>query len=192
MGLVRGEPEGANCPTGCGIPSAQEKSSRLDGPLPKTGQDWLTTLRLDVDRREWDNVGVGCFVRLLLSFAILACPFNCMGAFEGGDAQTVASPACSCCSNVSFEPNTAPNRLPESPDDDCPCPTCFCNGAVLPADSLAGDVDDGLQPSDSLVVASLEGESQSTSASVALADRHFPTFLLSGRFVRILHESFLL
>lgn len=113
-----------------------------------------------------------------------------MGAFEGGVAQTAASPAFSCCSNVSFEPNTSPSRVLESPDDDCPCPTCFCNGAVQPADSLAGDVDDGLQPSDSLAVARLEGEFQSTVASAALADRRFRIFLPSGRFVRILHESF--
>ena len=132
-------------------------------------------------------------VRLLLSFAILACPFNCMGAFAGDDAQTLALPECSCCSHVSFEPNTAPNRLPESPDDDCPCPTCFCNGAVLPSDILSCNIaDDELQPCYSLVVASLPGESQSTSLSAALADQHFPTFLPSGRFVRILHESFLL
>jgi len=132
-------------------------------------------------------------IRLLLIFAILACPFNCMGAFKGGDAQTVASPACTCCSNVSFEPDTAPNRLPESPDDDCPCPTCFCNGAVLPADSLSGDItDDESQPSFDLVAASLTVESQSTMLSATLSAHAVPTFLRSGRFVRILHESFLL
>lgn len=132
-------------------------------------------------------------VRLLLIFAILACPLNCMGAFEGGDAQTVASQACSCCLNVSFEPDTAPNRLPESPDDGCPCPTCFCSGAVLVVDSLSGDIaDDASQPSFDLVAAILTVESQSTMLSATLAAHAVPTFLRSGRFVRILHESFLL
>lgn len=132
-------------------------------------------------------------VRLLLSFAILACPFNCMGAFGGGDTQIAASSDCSCCSHVAVEPTTAPDRLPESPVDDCPCPTCFCNGAVLPSDSLSGDIaDDELQPSFDLVVASLAVEFQSTTSSATLSAHALPTILLSGRFVRILHESFLL
>ena len=132
-------------------------------------------------------------VRLLLIFAILACPYNCMGAFEGESLQSVATPACSCCSSVSFEPDTAPFGLPESPDNDCPCPTCLCSGAVLVADSLSGDIaDDESQPSFDLLAASLTVESQAATSCAPLSTRAAPAFPVSGRFVRILHESFLL
>lgn len=132
-------------------------------------------------------------VRLLLIFAILACPFNCMGAFEGENLQSVTSPACSCCSNVSFEPDTAPFGLPESSDDDCPCLACFCSGAVLVVDSLSGEIaGDESQPSSDLVAASLIVESQMASSSAPLSTRAAPAITVSGRFVRILHESFLL
>lgn len=148
---------------------------------------------LDLDWTCRDNVKMMYCIRLLLSFAILACPFNCMGAFDGGDAQSTSSPACTCCSHDLPAENSAPNQVPHSPDDDCPCPTCFCNGAVLPSGDLAGDIaNDELQPSCYLEVAILLGDSQSTSLSASLADLHFPTSLPSGRFVRILHESFLL
>lgn len=132
-------------------------------------------------------------VRILLSFAILACPFNCMGAFCGGDAQIAASPECSCCSHIAVEPANAPNQLPQSPGDDCPCCECFCHGAVLTSDSLSRDIaDDELQPCCDLVAASLDVEFRSTTSSATLSAHAVPTIMLSGRFVRILHESFLL
>ena len=133
-------------------------------------------------------------IRLLLTFAILTCPFNCMGAFEGGVVQTVNSSACTCCSHGSSAENSTPNQVPHAPGDNCPCPMCFCNGAVLPSGDLARYIaaDDELQPYYGWEVAILLNESQSISLSASLADRHFPISLPSGRFVRILHESFLL
>lgn len=150
-------------------------------------------LRLDVDRRNCDNVKMVCFVRLLLIFAILACPFNCMGALSEGNAQTAISPGCSCCSHGSSGERSAPDRLPNSPDDDCQCPTCFCNGPVLPSDGVARDLgDDGPHSSHAVLVENLQGESPLTSAALADGCSGPPTSLPSGRYVRILHESFLL
>lgn len=133
------------------------------------------------------------FLRLLLSFAVLACPLNCMGALGDGDTQAVSLPGCSCCSHGFSGENSVPHRLPHAPNDDCQCPTCLCNGAVLLSDDAARDVEmGGLHVSCDVLVEYLQAESPVALPALAECFSGLPTSLPSGRCVRILHQSFLL
>lgn len=131
--------------------------------------------------------------RLVLILALLACPLNCMGALSRVDAPNERPSACGCCAHQTAKRDSTPARVPHSPDDDCQCPTCLCNGAVLLADDVAFD----LNPIGEHVLAEMWiGDLLGASAAKSLActdwwldqSIHQPT----GRAARILYQSFLL
>lgn len=65
---------------------------------------------------------------LLLTASLLACPFRCLGALGPNVGSPEAAVAgCACCHDDEA------TSCPESgvPEDDCSCPNCLCDGAVL-------------------------------------------------------------
>ena len=130
---------------------------------------------------------------LALILSLLACPLNCMGAFTDVGAQNSAPAACGCCGNGIADRDSAPPRVPDTPDDDCQCPTCLCNGAVILLDS--GSLD--LLSLNEHILAELwieEGSEDLASVSSAWIDwcRDHRILHPAGRAARILHQSFLL
>ena len=152
----------------------------------------MIAIRLDRDFRSRTIRRMREPIRLLLSFTILACPLNCMGAFNGGDTQSAEQSKCGCCPHDSMGHQPKPDHPPDSPDDTCPCPTCLCNGAVLCADDAAIEVEfSGLN---SAGVALLENHADASSpVLLALRRPHLGwpiTASSTGRFVRVLRQSF--
>lgn len=127
-------------------------------------------------------------LRLLLTLLTLACPLNCMGAFEFSNAPEEAAPACACCHHHSAEEESSTPEQQPTPFDDCSCASCFCQGALLS--------DDELELADSHQVQFVAPPP--TNAPEAIA----PTFLHrpacpeaarpTGAMLRILHQTFLL
>jgi len=131
--------------------------------------------------------------RLILIFAVMACPLNCMGALSESDAPSMSTSACGCCSHHAAERDSEPVGAPDSPNHDCPCPTCLCNGAVLLADDVAFDLS-SIGSHDWAVVSIVDLSGASTSSSAACDDWCQDHSILrpAGRAARILHQSFLL
>lgn len=64
---------------------------------------------------------------ILLAVHLLACPFRCQSCQVA--AQDHAQPACCCCEHQDAdEDNQGDNR---SPERDCSCPNCICEGATI-------------------------------------------------------------
>ena len=79
---------------------------------------------------------------LLTSYALLACPYRCVGSSSVKCASAEPTRTCSCCDaepNLSADVNPQDTRVPAEP---CKC-NCLCQGAVLSKDDvvlLTGDL----------------------------------------------------
>lgn len=140
------------------------------------------------------SVSVSAFLRLLLTVLTLACPLNCMGAFQvGSDTSAEDEPVCSTCSCCAPSHSQSKPATPEDdpqPSDDEACPSCFCQGAVLASDDGPLVVNDNQPALLDLVLAS---HSITGHAPASFHGSHRPpASTSSGSMLRILHQSFLL
>jgi hypothetical protein len=118
-------------------------------------------------------------------FALLICPFRCMGAFADASAED-AAPKCSCCHHAS-ENSSSPEQ-PMEGSGDCGCASCLCHGAVRG--------DDGDAQNQSVLylcflmipVEPMAPESVLDGVSVSIENS--PP-CVSGRTLRIVQQSFL-
>ncbi len=79
-------------------------------------------------------------LHILITMALFACPFNCMGTGldETGSVQNdVSKHCCNCCSHGNSA--SQKNRSPEQ-QDDCPCSNCLCQGAVTGIENIDFEV----------------------------------------------------
>jgi hypothetical protein len=122
---------------------------------------------------------------LLTVFALLACPFNCMGNAAVCDAEDERPTRCSCCHH-SPEEGSSDSGRPAAPDDDCGCSNCLCRGAILPDDHPL-DVADAvleLPPSDAPAMAT------GRAGALRVTAGSFPPYdLQSGRLIRFALQS---
>ena len=70
---------------------------------------------------------------LLTSYALLACPYRCLGSLppEGSSAESAQS--CSCCGRQPDSAVSTDRHAPPAPVEPCQC-NCLCQGAVLSKD----------------------------------------------------------
>lgn len=131
------------------------------------------------------------FLALPLILALLACPLNCMGALQAdaGEAseQVVQEPT--SCGGCCHSPPAAP-QVPETPPEECPCPTCLCSGAVLLDDAAAFDFLGTGELTLACVATLVPVDVTLQTCSKRGTDDPLP--LPTGRAARILHQSFLL
>lgn len=141
----------------------------------------------------------------VLITSLLACPLKCMGAMQ---ESSLPAADCCCCHDAcrdraeadlgaseSRQNSSAPvSSTPANdlPADDCTCPSCLCNGALIGADEAAVD----LEPLCESFCAAASAVA-SASASVACAESATVSAVavplyVTGRSVRIAHQSFLL
>lgn len=141
----------------------------------------------------------------VLITSLLACPLKCMGAMQ---ESSLPAATCCCCHDacldraeadlVASEPrqnSSAPDSstpADELPADDCACPSCLCNGAVIGADEAAVDLEPLCEsfcaaPSAIAGTSALTTCAESTAGSAAAVPLY-----VTGRSVRIAHQSFLL
>lgn len=125
----------------------------------------------------------------LLILTLLACPFKCMGMFEGESTEAAVKATCACCSQCSSEQDSVPQEPSQNSEDDCSCGNCLCNGAVyVPGDDsaqfavLAYSTLDTPKPP--LVPVASE--------RYGVLDDSSPVIHDSGWMLRIAHQSFLL
>ncbi len=127
---------------------------------------------------------------LLLIVHLLACPLRCQSCEASATAGEASAPAAtSCCPHTEDVP--APDSHDQCPDGQCSCENCICEGAVV-----EDDVD--LPEATDVFVAWVHTLVLSTFPSSAL-DASFegqssgpPAAALSGRDVRIAHQSWLI
>jgi hypothetical protein len=168
---------------------------------------WFSTpnRKINIDRENYhrDNVEMMYSIRVLLCFAIIACPLNCLGALADGTrddrtlgdcaAQAIEPTQCQCCSHTTLEARTAPQQSPASPENDSPCPSCLCGGAISCSDEIALEISAGELPVCEILAADFRVcDLQPQSSKFTRAERLAPLNVQSGRFVRILYESLLL
>ena len=67
---------------------------------------------------------------VLLIANLLACPLRCVSCEVGPSvSEQPAATACSCCSHDCDIP--VPDAPLDTPDEDCSCQDCICEGATL-------------------------------------------------------------
>lgn len=146
--------------------------------------------RLDrrCDRRQTDIMH-RC-LHLLMTIALLACPLNCMGALDVMVAPNADCSTCGCCSHHA-EHDSAPAQTPHSPVDDCQCPTCLCNGAVVLVDGVQVDLNSMSQHvfAEQWIEDQVSQSNLSSLAAVERADNHAHR-APAGRAACIVHQSF--
>lgn len=134
---------------------------------------------------------------VLLSFALLACPLNCMGTLCGDssserDIASVSSVGCGCCPGDSSRKERDADGAPRSPDDRCQCLDCFCKGA-LSGDETRDAEDRQLALAGAALLGNLPCASPPlTSPTPTIRSFEVSTFSPSGRCARIWHQSLLL
>lgn len=78
---------------------------------------------------------------LLVIFALLICPFRCMGAFCAGEESAEGMVAtCKCCHHASSTEADQQENDP-APDEPGACDSCLCHGALRGEDSGNTDLD---------------------------------------------------
>lgn len=134
------------------------------------------------------------WIHLSLCLAVFACPLNCLGLLTTEIAHTPPSSTCSCCSHVPLEQENSPPLSPESPTDHSSCYSCFCGGALSTSDKVANsEIAHGELPvCDALALARHVGVLLPKASHQYLPQHSVALHRQSGRFVRILYESFLL
>ena len=129
------------------------------------------------------------WLHLLLIFSLLACPLNCMGALEFVDGAPQSQPAkCGCCHHDSSP------QSPHAPTEECPCPTCLCNGAVTAGDDALVQLDHeaGCSTSNYFGANDCDQLSQSCVPSLLEMPQGQRVASPAGRAARIVNQSFLL
>jgi hypothetical protein len=129
---------------------------------------------------------------VLLALSLLACPVNCLGSVDDGEAiAPSASAGCTCCHTSAAEPSVPPQSDQPVPDDDCACGNCLRHGAVLSDSVLWYDnLLDGMHFQQILAPSDAGAISPGLQVSVCPIDTLLPS--ATGRSVRILHQSFLI
>ena len=129
-----------------------------------------------------------------LLLALLACPFNCMGAFRSLlHPNGSASMGCSCCTQArggeceEKQNKPGPASLASDLAPGKSCAQCLCSGAVVGKDVSSSD----MSVSQSLSSAPREMDWLCSSASLEPSHRQ-PLWPAQGAFVRILYQSFLI
>lgn len=133
------------------------------------------------------------WLHLLLIFSLLACPLNCMGALEFVDGAPQSQPAkCGCCHHNSASDSSP--QSPHAPTEECPCPTCLCNGAVTAGDDALVQLDHeaGCSTTIFIVASDCDQLQQSCVPSLRELSQWQRTALPAGRIARIVNQSFLL
>jgi hypothetical protein len=124
------------------------------------------------------------FLSLLLTVNLLACPLRCASCTDSEPVAVESSqPACCCCAPKHDAP--AP---PANPDhEDCECQDCICEGATLQ--------DAPKLPVSTNVVAFMSALPAAKGVDAHCPgsdDSHDRSFFLSGRGMRIAHQSLLI
>jgi hypothetical protein len=128
---------------------------------------------------------------VLLIASLLACPVNCMGALECDAPQDTISAGCACCHDPASALGAPLSPDEPLPDDECECGNCLCHGAVLSDHN--GLLSDGLVVAAIIQPAPAQAAALEFSSSLPWsADGDDSPSGVSGRFLRILHESFLI
>lgn len=171
-------------------PTAARCFNRADGETLPEGRK---SIGLDRCRTWNENASMEVGIRILLAFALLACPMNCMGVLSAPDEPSVSSSGCGCCPHHQAEHDSDRLPIPHSPDDDCQCPTCLCNGAVLLSDHTASVlVAVSLQDLAEVWIGDLTSASATTSSRCIAWRSDQRPLHPAGRAARILQQSFLL
>ncbi|QEG00352.1 hypothetical protein Mal15_44220 [Stieleria maiorica] len=130
---------------------------------------------------------------LLLIVNLLACPVRCLSCettVTGGQDRAVET--CSCCSHGDEGPisELPASELPTPCGDDCGCQSCFCEGAVIQSEVELPEAD---------WIVSWELPAEPTTARIVSQKAFFHGHphcldrqLLSGRQVRVAHQSWLI
>ena len=131
---------------------------------------------------------IRCFLALVVTFSLVACPVRCMAAACSAESVT-SPPACACCaSQLAAEMPEAPT--PEMPaEEDCGCGQCVCHGAIVcEAVAIPSLIADAGLPS--FAVAGLAAAINADTTRFVMASSPPPP--LTGRTLRILTQSFLI
>lgn len=123
----------------------------------------------------------------LVSYALLACPYRCLGSSPTKCASAEQARTCSCCDVGSDSAATEDGENAPAPSEPCKC-NCLCQGAVLSKDDvllaagwdLAGLFESVLPPN---LVAVSEG------LSAPAGDRSRESAPPSGRLLRFALQS---
>ncbi len=69
---------------------------------------------------------------LILITNLLVCPFRCLSNhFEQADVEECAVVPCCCCESPNGNEPSDSDGEERSPDNDCSCPNCICEGATI-------------------------------------------------------------
>lgn len=122
---------------------------------------------------------------LLVSYALLACPYRCLGSSPVKCAPSEQARSCSCCDRELEAAGTDNGQDTPAPDEPCKC-NCLCQGAVLSKDDLPLTADwpalfSAVLPGD--LVAASEGTPRLT------RDRKPRSAAASGRTLRFALQS---
>ena len=134
-------------------------------------------------------------VTYLLLFAIVACPFNCMGFFHHSRSvgETVAT--CACCMECqALEPSDDCSNEGDRQDDrpSSGHSSCICEGAILSQlDNSDIELADSNINCDSLVYCFADLKIVAVQHNWIFQKQTRP-FIFSGSFVRISHRSLLI
>ena len=141
--------------------------------------------------------------RVLLTYfllvAIVACPFNCWGMFESGHASAAKpTPKCKCCaracdSEQGERSSQDQGKKSDQRGDDCRCPCCVCNGAVVAPKIVFSDSDlTGVSVAFQVPHLFVQSDLGDVPAESYLSRRLSQRSTVSGRAARILFRSFLI
>lgn len=138
-------------------------------------------------------------VTYLLLLAILACPFNCLGIFNCNPiSEALPTPKCHCCVHACDAPQPKPSNneqdnSTDQRDDECRCPSCVCEGAIVAPKVILSDASVAGISAQHLRLHFLAFPEHEVAQSIRLASRlNPPQSFLSGRAARILFRSFLI
>ena len=132
------------------------------------------------------------WLHISLVFSLLACPLNCMGALEfADDAPRAQGATCGCCHHQSDDSSP---QAPHAPTEECPCPTCLCNGAVTIGDDVLVDFDRVAGSLTSTHFVAVDYDESSRACTMTPLESYQPqrNSLPAGSAARIVNQSFLL
>ncbi len=140
---------------------------------------------------------------LLLIASVLACPLRCLSCKANVAASVVSAvpaPVCSCCSHCQelTDSDLPVSNAPTPSEDDCHCPACICEGAVVEAEIELTDQRLDSKPLFSSIAPILSARilaGHNAARRIELLMRcsfASPRQLLYGRDARISHQSWLI
>jgi hypothetical protein len=121
-----------------------------------------------------------------LIFALLICPFRCMGAFAS-DCAAVSAHQCSCCHHA--QQGDGDQDVPADHSDDCGCENCLCHGAVRGDDASSLLIDTAIVFSPAVICP--DDLSTLLEPSALIQRPESPPAAVSGMSLRIAQQSFL-